>query len=125
MSTKSEKTKDVEFEQRIIYTESRDHRYSYAQGALVGSTPKMEILLQLYQERYPLPKTWKRTFEKDGRILEPQISHSNNEIERIIHATISLNPAIALSVGKLLIEKSEEVINNIEKIMQEQDRHND
>ena len=102
--------------QKIIHTQSSNHQYHYAHGALIGVSPKMDIVVQLYQEKNLLPSSSTREIDEEGKVTESEIQHSNEEIERIFSATIFLNPGTAYSMGKILIEKSEYILNQIREL---------
>ncbi len=116
MTKKSAKPSVKKIKQKIIHTQSSDHQYHYAHGALVGTSPRMDIVIQLYKEKNPLPSSWTREIDEEGNVTEPGIQHNKEEIERIFSATIFMNPGTAYSMGKLLTEKAEYIRDQLEKM---------
>ncbi len=119
MSEKKQSPKQEKMTQKISYMHAHDYKVHHAHGALVGASPKLEINLEFYIEEHPTPETWTRDYYPDGRVEEQPITRDNKEIDRIKTFTVSLNPGVALSIGRLLAEKAETLIGQINEIQKE------
>lgn len=119
MSEKKQPPKQEKITQKISYKHAHDYKVHHAHGALVGPSPKLEINLEFYIEEHLTPETWTRDYYPDGRVEEPSITRDNKEIERIKTFTVSLNPGVALSIGRLLIKQTETLIGQIKEIQEE------
>ncbi len=116
MSEKKQPPEQEKITQKISYMHAPDYKVHHAHGALIGPSPKLEINLEFYIEEHPTPETWTRDYYPDGRVEELSITRDNKEIDRIKTFTVSLNPGVALSIGRLLVEKTETLISQINEI---------
>lgn len=118
MADKKQSSKQEKITQKIIYKHAPDYKVHYAHGALVGPSPRLDINLEFYVEEHPTPDTWTRTLYPDGRIDEPSITRDKKEIERTKTITVSLSLGAALSMGRLLVEKTETLLAQIKGIQE-------
>ncbi len=105
--------------QKINIVRSNDHRFYYSNGAMIGPTPRAEISVQFYQEENIFPQVKERTVLADGTTSEKETQHPQNEVDRVIQTTITLNPLLAKNLGKLLMDKSDEILAQMTTIREE------
>jgi hypothetical protein len=77
-------------------------------GAFGGLNTQGEIVMTLYNERSAIPDRQTYNLSKDGSIDKRPVSVEKKEaLVREVMLGVSMNPAVARSVGQWLIEKAE------------------
>jgi non-canonical (house-cleaning) NTP pyrophosphatase len=100
---------------KFTYIKNNNYSVHHVDGAYGGITPKGDITLNFFSERFPIPNTVTHELI-DGKTLGKEIDKVSKEgIIREIECGIIINLDTARSINKWLIDK----INEIENIIKQ------
>lgn len=107
VAPKKSNSSDVLGEATFHFVISPHYRVIRVSGALGGVTPQNDVVVTLYNERYPIPESVTHDVSQTGLVSEPKREVVKKGMTREVEAVLSLNPEIAKSLGIWLLKQAE------------------
>lgn len=110
MSKREEKGngKDQTKEVVIYYHVPADNRILPANGCFGGIGPRGELIINFFEETYPIPRTVTHEITNQGSIgRQKETELEAGHLIRHVQASIAVNPGQAESIAKWILQKVE------------------
>lgn len=92
----------------ITYDYAKDYRVVPSNGCFGGLTPRGDLIINFFEEAYPLPKAVTHEITPQGTLGAEKSRHIDANLVRHVQVAIVLAPHQAESIGQWILRKIEE-----------------